>query len=68
VLADVCVNCTILSATTREYRVTAITDGVATIWPHLLEACCEIWRRKFARLVSTGDIMDELRALGGERP
>ena len=62
VVADVCVNATLMSATTREYRVTAVTDGTATLWPHILEACFEIWRRKFARLANTDDILSELRA------
>jgi nicotinamidase-related amidase len=31
VLTDVCVNCTLLSAANRDYRVTAVTDGVATL-------------------------------------
>lgn len=63
VLADVCVNATILSASTREYRVTAVTDGTATLWPHILEACFHIWRRKFARLATTAEVVEELRTV-----
>ena len=62
ILADICVNCTILSASIREYRVTAITDGIATLWPHILEACFDIWRRKFARLKTTDAVLSELRS------
>jgi nicotinamidase-related amidase len=50
VLTEICVNCTLLSAAMRDYRVTAVTDGVDALWPHLQEACFAIWRRKFARL------------------
>jgi ureidoacrylate peracid hydrolase len=62
VLTDVCVNCTLLSAANRDYRVTAVTDGVATLWPELQEACFAIWRRKFARLQTAEEILAELAA------
>ncbi len=62
ILTDVCVNCTLFSAAQRDYRVTAVTDGVATLWPHLQEACFEIWQRKFARLQTTAETMAELAA------
>jgi ureidoacrylate peracid hydrolase len=62
VLTDVCVNCTLLSAANRDYRVTAVTDGVATLWPELQEACFTIWRRKFALLRTTEEILAELAA------
>jgi nicotinamidase-related amidase len=60
VVTDVCVNCTLLSAANRDYRVTAVTDGVATLWPELQEACFAIWRRKFARLRSADEIIGEI--------
>jgi len=61
VVTDVCVNCTLLSAANRDYRVTAVTDGVATLWPELQEACFAIWRRKFARLRTAEEVMGEIR-------
>jgi nicotinamidase-related amidase len=64
VLTDVCVNCTLLSAAARDYRVMAVTDGVATLWPELQEACFTIWRRKFARLRSTAEVIAELDGFG----
>jgi ureidoacrylate peracid hydrolase len=63
VLTDVCVNCTLLSAANRNYRVTAVTDGVATLWPELQEACFAIWRRKFARLRETAQVVAEVEEL-----
>lgn len=63
VLTDVCVNCTLLSAATRDYRVTAVTDGVATLWPELQEACFAIWRRKFARLRTAAEVQAEIEEL-----
>jgi ureidoacrylate peracid hydrolase len=67
ILTDVCVNCTLLSAANRDYRVTAVTDGVATLWPDLQEACFTIWRRKFARLRTTEEVLAELGGLAGNR-
>ena len=38
------------------------------MWPHLQEACFEIWRRKFARLRSTAEVLAELdEQLAAER-
>jgi ureidoacrylate peracid hydrolase len=65
ILTDVCVNCTLLSAANRDYRVTAVTDGVATLWPELQQACFTIWRRKFARLRDTAEVLAELEGLAG---
>jgi ureidoacrylate peracid hydrolase len=65
VLTDVCVNCTLLAAANRDYRVTAVTDGVASLWPELQQACFTIWRRKFARLRTTEGVLAELGSLGG---
>lgn len=60
VVTDVCVNATLMSAATRNYHVTAVTDGVATLWPELQEACFAIWQRKFARLRPTDRVIEEL--------
>jgi ureidoacrylate peracid hydrolase len=65
ILTDVCVNCTLLSAANRDYRVTAVTDGVATLWPELQQACFAIWRRKFARLRETAQVLAELAEWAG---
>jgi nicotinamidase-related amidase len=60
VVTDVCVNATLMSAATRDYRVTAVTDGVATLWPEIQDACFEIWKRKFARLRTTDELIREV--------
>jgi len=60
IMADICVNCTLLSASTREYRVTAVTDAITTLWSHILEACFDIWGRKFARLMTTDEMFEEI--------
>ncbi|HUT90048.1 MAG TPA: isochorismatase family cysteine hydrolase [Thermoguttaceae bacterium] len=60
VVTDVCVNATLMSAANRDYRVTAVTDGVATLWPEIQAACFEVWKRKFARLRTTDELVEEL--------
>jgi len=62
VVTDVCVNATLMTAAMRDYRVTAVTDGVATLWPELQQACFAIWQRKFARLRTTAELVAELSA------
>jgi biuret amidohydrolase len=60
VTTDICVNSTVLAAANRNYRVTVVTDGVATFWPEIQQACFDIWRRKFARLRTTAQMLEEL--------
>ncbi|MEK6238346.1 MAG: cysteine hydrolase, partial [Planctomycetales bacterium] len=62
VTTDVCVNATIMSASARNYRVTAVTDGMAAIEDSIQEACLQIWRNKFARLAATDEALAELAA------
>jgi ureidoacrylate peracid hydrolase len=59
-LADLCVAATVYAATTREYRVTVITDGITTIWPDILKAVYDIFGRKLARLMSAAEAQGEL--------
>ncbi len=63
IFTDICVNCTLIAAASRDYRVTAVIDGVATLWPHLQQACFEIWQRKFARLRTTAEVIEEVGAI-----
>ncbi len=62
VTTDICVNSTLMAAASRDYRITVLTDGVATLWPEIQEACFRIWERKFARLRTTAEILAELEA------
>ncbi|MFI5369441.1 MAG: cysteine hydrolase family protein [Spirochaetia bacterium] len=64
-LADLCVAATIYAASTREYRVTAITDGITTIWPDILKAVYDIFGRKLARLMTAAEAQAELRGRPG---
>lgn len=60
VVTDICVQSTVLTAANLDYRVTVATDGVATLWPEIQEACFHIWRRKFARLRTTAELVAEI--------
>ena len=60
VTTDVCVNSTLIAASTRNYRVTAVRDGCASPWPDLHEACFNIWEKKFARVRNASEIVAEL--------
>jgi nicotinamidase-related amidase len=60
VTTDICVNSTVLSAANRNYRVTVVTDAVATIEDDLQDACFNIWQRKFARLRTAAQVAAEL--------
>jgi nicotinamidase-related amidase len=59
-LSDLCVAATVYAATTREYRVTAITDGITTIWPDIQKAVLDIFGRKLARLMTAAEARAEL--------
>jgi len=65
VTTDICVNSTVLAAASRDYRVTVVTDGVATLWPQIQQACLDIWGRKFARLRTAAELEEELASLPG---
>jgi ureidoacrylate peracid hydrolase len=59
-LADLCVAATVYAASTREYRVTAVTDCITTIWPDILKAVFDIFGRKLARLMTAAEAAAEL--------
>jgi biuret amidohydrolase len=63
VTTDVCVNSTVLAAANRNYRVTVVTDGVATLDDVIQQACFRIWQNKFARLRYTKELIAELQAM-----
>ena len=60
VTTDICVNCTVLAAAARDYRVTVLTDLVATLEDDIQQACFRIWERKFARLRTAKQMVAEL--------
>ncbi len=60
IMADLCLGATLFSAAMREYRVTALTDCTATMWPNILEAVNDIFGRKLARLMTSVEAREEL--------
>ena len=60
VTTDVCVSGTVISGTTRDYRMTLCTDGVASPFPDLHDAALKLLAHKFARLKTSEEIIEEL--------
>jgi ureidoacrylate peracid hydrolase len=59
-LTDICVLATVIGAFHREYRITVIEDGVATLWPEIQRATLDIIGRAYGRVVSSKEFMDEV--------
>jgi nicotinamidase-related amidase len=49
-----------MGAFNREYRVTVVEDGVATLWPEIQRATLDIVGRAFGRVVPAEAVADEL--------
>ncbi len=60
ITTDVCVSGTVISGTTRDYRVTLCTDGVASPFSDLHGAALKLLAHKFARLKMSDKILVEL--------
>lgn len=60
ITTDVCVSGTVISGTTRDYRMTLATDGVASPFPDLHEAALKLLAHKFARLKTSEELIEEL--------
>lgn len=60
-MADLCLGATLFSAAMRDYRVTALTDGITTLWPNVLEVMYDIFGRKLARLMKSDEAIEELK-------
>jgi ureidoacrylate peracid hydrolase len=50
-MTDICVLATVVGAFNREYRVTVVEDGVATLWPEIQTAALDIIGRAYGRVV-----------------
>jgi nicotinamidase-related amidase len=61
-MADLCLGATLFSAAMRDYRVTALTDCITTIWPNVLDVMFDIFGRKLARLMKMEDAIEELKS------
>jgi len=61
VMTDLCVLGTAFSASTREYRVTLVSDGCATLWQNIQDAVIDIVRRKLGRVLTTDEVITEMQ-------
>ena len=61
-MTDICVLATVIGAFNREYRVTVVEDGVATLWPEIQSATLDIIGRAYGRVVTAKDIAEEVSA------
>lgn len=59
-MTDICVLATVMGAFNREYRITLVEDGVATLWPEIQRATLDIVRRAFGRVVPAEAVAAEL--------
>ena len=59
-MTDICVLSTVVGAFSREYRITVVEDGVATLWPEIQRATLDIVGRAFGRVVSSKHVLDTL--------
>ena len=59
-MTDICVLATVVGAFNREYRVTVVDDGVATLWPEIQRATLDIVRRAYGRVVPAKAVADEI--------
>jgi nicotinamidase-related amidase len=59
-MTDICVLSTVVGAFNREYRVTVVEDGVATLWPDIQRATLDIVSRAFGRVVQSKEVLGTL--------
>jgi nicotinamidase-related amidase len=61
-MTDICVLASVVGAFNREYRVTVVEDGVATLWPEIQLATLDIIRRAYGRVVPAKVVSGEIAA------
>ena len=59
-MTDICVLATVTGALHREYRVTAVEDGVATLWPEIQRAALDIMARAYGRVATAKEVVDQI--------
>jgi nicotinamidase-related amidase len=59
-MTDICVLATVVGGFNREYRMTVVEDGVATLWPEIQRATLDIIGRAYARVLSAKAVADEI--------
>ncbi len=56
-MTDICVLSSVVGAFNREYRVSVVEDGVATLWPEIQRATLDIVGRAFGRVVQSREVL-----------
>ena len=59
-MTDICVLSTVVGAFNREYRISVVADGVATLWPEIQRATLDIVGRAFGRVVQSKEVLDTI--------
>jgi nicotinamidase-related amidase len=59
-MTDICVLATVTAALHREYRVTVVEDGVATLWPEIQRAALDIIGRAYGRVATGKEVADQI--------
>ena len=59
-MTDVCVLSTVVGAFNREYRISVVEDGVATLWPDIQRATLDIVSRAFGRVVQSKEVLETI--------
>ena len=59
-MTDICVLATVTAALHREYRVTVVEDGVATLWPEIQRAALDIIGRAYGRVSTGKEVADQI--------
>ena len=59
-MTDICVLATDVGAFNREYKISVVEDGVATLWPEIQRTTLDIVGRAFGRVVQSKEILDTI--------
>jgi biuret amidohydrolase len=59
-MTDICVLATVTAALHRQYRVTVVEDGVATLWPEIQRAALDIIARAYGRVATAKEVVDQI--------
>ena len=59
-MTDICVLATVIGGMNREYRMTVVEDGTATLWPEVQRATLDIIGRAYARVRTTKQVVEEI--------
>jgi nicotinamidase-related amidase len=59
-MTDICVLATVVGAFHREYRVTVVEDGVATLSAEIQRAVLDIMERAYGRVAPAAQVLEEL--------